>query len=290
MLDRVEFLVGEALTALRRNTWMSFSAITTVAMALFLIGGLGYAYLGVQRYANSLSERFDMRVFLRDGLSREKVSETAKKIRAIPGVRAALLIPKDKAWENFRRQLPSVVEGIDNPLPDGLKVHLTEVAHAQAVAAKIGALPEVEPNGVRFMDDERQLLSESLALLRSLGFALGGLMLLTGGVLIYNAIRLTIVARRREIRIMQLVGATRATVVTPLLIEGVLQGFAGGVLASILVWSAHQGLQGLIAKLSVTAKLQEFPFATWCMLLAVSGAAYGLACSIVAVRDPRGIR
>lgn len=290
MLDRLEFLFGEALSALRRNTWMTFAAVTTSAMALFLLGGIAYLYLSIQNYAETLPGRFEVRVFLREGMKSDEISRAATKIREIDGVASAQWIPRAQAWAKMRQQMPEQTKGFENPLPDGFNVRLVELEGADAVIAKLRALPFVPPDGVSYLRAEMRLIDQVLALLRWLGAGLGGLMLLTAGVLIYNAIRLTIVARRREMRIMRLVGATRATVVMPLLIEGVMQGAIGGALAGVLVGAAHGGVAWVLRTQTAFGQAGAFPWVSYSLVLALIGAGYGLVCSGLAVRDPRRLR
>lgn len=290
MLDRLEFLLGEAFTALRRNTWMTFAAITTATMALFLLGSLGFTYLSVSRSAGQLSERVEMRVFLKPLAKPDFLEAMRYKIVQVPGVASATAVSREQAWTEFKHKFPDIVEDVENPLPDMVQVKLIELNKAPEVAARIQALPFVETDGVRYLDDERQLVGEGLKLMRWLGIALGGLMLLTSGVLIYNAIRMTVVARRREIRIMQLVGATRATVMTPMLFEGVVQGALGGALAGVLMWSGFLGVQRLFGSLSVQQSLPQYPAVQIFVWLTLAGACYGFVCSLVALRDPRKVR
>ncbi len=291
MIDRIEFVIGEALQALRRNTWMTFAAITTVAMALFLLGGLGFMYLGISSYASRLPGRFEMRAFLREGTTGKQAAAVLEEIRAMPEITWAQITPRAEAWSRYKKQFPDLVEGIDNPLPDTIEVRIKQIDKAQDVAARIGQLPEIEHDGVKYLGDLQQLLTEAQILIRWLGGALGGLMLLTSGVLIYNAIRLTIVARRREIRIMQLVGATKLTVNTPMVIEGILQGAAGGIVAALLIWPCFIGLSRVLGSVQTTIDLPPvYPWWNAIGLLSLVGAAYGMVCSILALRDPRRIR
>ena len=112
-------------------------------------------------------------------------------------------------------------------------------------------------------------------------------MLVTSGILIYNAIRMTVLARRREIRIMQLVGATRFMVWAPMLIEGIVQGAIGGTLAALVLWSAHSIVQATIVKsLYAFSQMAAFPVNQAFLVLGLAGASYGLVCSMIAVREP----
>lgn len=289
MFDRIEFLVSEAFTALRRNTWMSFAAITTSCMALFLLGGMGFAYKGISDYASTLPSKFEIRVFLKEEKTGATTKEAIDEIAQMPGVDKAVLVPKAEAWAKMQREMPDITKGIANPLPDAINVTLKDVDKADSIAVKIRKIAIVEKDGVKYEGETQALLSQTLALLRWVGSALGGLMLLTSAVLIYNAIRMTIVARRREIRIMRLVGATRLTVTVPLLIEGLVQGAIGGFFASCLILGSHQLMSKLLTNLAGFIRLGGLPAGLVFSTIIAMGSIYGLACSLLAVRDPRGI-
>ncbi len=287
MLDRIEFLLGEGLAAFRRNGMMTLAAVSTAAVALFLLGGLGYSYVKVRDYADSLSSRFTMQAFLRDGTSRSEISKTAEAIRAIPGVAEVRWIPRETAWAKWQREDPEVTAGLDNPFPDSLKVSLAQIEKTQEVVAAIEALPAVHPTDrVQFLADDQKVLGASMRFIRWLGLVVGGLCLLTAGILIYNAIRLAVVARRREIRVMQLVGASFATIRVPFLIEGALQGVLGGLLATLLLYSVHTYLAYRLSDFTALGRMGGFPGLRATLALTLSGAAFGALCSALAVRNP----
>ncbi len=290
MLDRFEFLVGEAFVALRRNTWMTFAAVTTAAVAIFLLGSLAFAYRGINAYAQSLPGILDMRVFLKDGVKAPEITATANRIRGLPGVAAVYWIPRDKAWALRKKQDSTIPADLENPFPHSYKVVLKNIDNADDVKRYVASMPIVAKDGVVYLEDLQQLLTQVLVLLRTTGVGLGGLMLLTAGVLIYNAIRLTIVARRQEIQIMHLVGATKATVVLPLLIEGLLQGAAGGLLATGLMWAGHRAFAGMLESSTNLFRLPEFSIGYWLLVLVGIGAAYGFVCSLLAARGPMELR
>lgn len=294
MLDRLEFLIGEAFSALRRNLWMTFAAVTTAAMALFLLGGMGWAYMGFTSFVTDLSRRAEMKVLLNDDVTDAKAKAFSEKLKGIPGVAQVRFVPRDQGLKDLLKQNPDIdVEGleIDNPLPNAYVVRVTDLKVFDSVAAQVQAQKEVERNGVKFPADEQNFLADSMRLIQWLGLILGGLMLLTSGILIYNAIRMTVLARRREIKIMQLVGATRFTVWAPMLLEGIVQGFAGGILAALVLWSAYTVIQNTVIKaLYSFGKLAPFPVSQTLMILGAVGAVYGLVCSLVAVREPLQIR
>ncbi len=291
MFDRFEFVISEALTALSRNRLMTLAAVTTVAVSLFLFGGMGYAYYRISRYAATIPGKFDMRVFLRDEATPEDVQKVARDIRAIPGVAAGGVswIPKDKEWERWKRENPAALtKGVDNPLPEAFKVVLADLKQSDAVVAKIQAMPMVATdNGVRYMREEQNLVDGLLTALRLLGLVVGGVLLAIAGILIYNAIRLTVLSRRIEIRIMQLVGASRATVYVPFLIEGMLQGVIGAMIATGLVIASYAGFGWIIRTMVNFAYTPApFPYVEVLGILTAAGALYGIFCSTLAIRAP----
>lgn len=287
MLDRIEFLLSEAFVALRRNGRMTFAAISTCAVALFMIGGLGYTYLKVNEFAQSLGNRFEMRVFLKDGTSDDAIKAAAKEMRAIPNVKTVHWIPRDKAWARMGEQMPEYTEGLENPLPDAFKVTVDDLNKGSDVANAIRAMDVVQTqNGVVYLDDEQRMVGQFLQIVQWTGIGLGGLLFITAGVLIYNTIRLTIVSRSLEIRIMRLVGATHATIQIPLVIEGAFQGLMGGVLAAYMLLGCHAMLTESLTTLTALGSLPTFPIALAVLVLAVVGALYGLLCSTLALREP----
>ncbi|HMS55861.1 MAG TPA: permease-like cell division protein FtsX [Fimbriimonadaceae bacterium] len=284
MLDRIEFLISEAFSALRRNGWMTFAAVSTVAVSLFLLGGLGYIYLRVSDYAESLPNKYDMRVFLKDDVSQDVIRETAKKIRGIDGVNTAVWLPKEVEWKKWKTEFPGALTEGESPFPDAFKVTILDIEKATSVANGIRSLNSVVE--VRYDDATQSLIQEVLRFVRWLGSALGGLLFFTAGVLIYNAIRLTIDARRREVRIMQLVGATNQTIRVPFILEGVIQGAIGGVVSTVLLASANAACQSVISQMTAIGRVPPFPVMKIMGLLIVVGSAYGFVCAYLAMRRP----
>jgi len=294
MLDRVEFLVGEALVSLRRNTWMTFAAITTAGMALFLLGGLALVTIGFSNFVTGLSKRVEMRVFLKESVTETSAKGLQDKILKIPGVSSVRFVPKALGLKEFLDQNPSIdIKGleIDNPLPDAYEVTVKDMKVFEEVASKVQSLPEVEKDGVNYPKAEQSFMADAMKTLPWLGAILGTAMLVTSGILIYNAIRMTVLARRREIRIMQLVGATRFTVWAPMLIEGMVQGFLGGILAACVLWATSSLVQlTVVRNMDAFGRVQPFPVQQTLLVLGIAGAAYGLVCSMIAVREPLQVR
>ena len=296
MIDRIEFLISEAFIALRRNLLMTFAAVSTSAISLFLIGGLGYAYLQIVSYADTMPSKFDMRVYMKMDASKQEVSEMATSLRAIPGVKGVFWIPKDKAWALDKVRYGNIAKGIENPYPDAFKVTIKDLSRGDEIASEIRKLPNINKEfDVVYLKDLEQFVSELLRVVRWLGSVVGGLLFFTAGLLIYNAIRLTVLSRRLEIRIMQLNGASQFTIRVPFLLEGIIQGTTGGAIATGFLLIAYKLFGGfLVSNLkSDLANLQTvpaFPTTNMFVILCGIGALYGLLCSSMAVRTPLRFR
>src|SRR5687767_12096404 len=152
MLDRLEFILSETFTALRRNPLMTISAVNTAAIALVILGGLGYAYLSLRTQLEHLPEQFQLTFSLTPGTELAEVSETAESLRRLDGVGRVVLLPKDVEWEKWRRQrgMYEDTRDIENPLPDQLLVTLSDLTKAEGVRAQIETLPTYfERDGIR---------------------------------------------------------------------------------------------------------------------------------------------
>ncbi|GBC92580.1 Cell division protein FtsX [bacterium HR15] len=235
MLDRLFFILSETLTSLRRHGMLQVAAVSTACVALILLGSVGMMLYKLDAIAQSLPRQFEMEVFLKPEVPRERTLALQKQVEAMPAVASVQLVPREQAWEEEKKRYASEVNLSDlpNPLPDKLIVRTDQPEQLPQVAARLQNHPDVDE-----VLDQRGTLERVLAvarLVRWLGLSLVSMLLLSALVLIYNAVRLTIFARQLEVRIMALVGATLRTIRMPFILEGMVQGGLGGVLAAGLV-------------------------------------------------------
>lgn len=283
MFDRLTFILGEALVSIRRNFGMVLLGILTVSVCIYITGGLTLTYLGVLKYGKGLTDKFEMQVFLKDGTSQYQISQIAKQIRGMDGVATVNWIPRNLAWEKLKRENPEITKDLDNVLPDAYKVVLKDLSRSDAIAASIQAIPEVEPDGVRYLRNAQKQVEDGLRFLKWIGLVAGGLLALVSGVLIFTVVRLTAMSRRLELRIMNLVGANYTTIYTPLLIEGMFQGLVGGLLASLLLLLSYRELARVVQGYEYLAQLPALATNQIVLACSVAGAGYGLLCSILAL-------
>jgi cell division transport system permease protein len=225
------FLLREALINLRRHGLMTVAAVTTIAVALSLMGAFYLTFTQLRTVSRRTVDAFEMRVFCRPKLTPEKLKETEEKLRSLPGIAEVSYRSHDDAFADAAKSLPIDTAGLPNLMPDTFVVKLRSAEQTAATAREIRSwMGEVE--NVDVPEEELKVVVRLADFIRNLGL-LGGALLLFGAlVVVVNTIRLSVFSRRREIQIMKIVGATPSFIRLPMLIEGLIHGVMGGTLAT----------------------------------------------------------
>ena len=244
-----EYFIQETFRSLRRNNWMSFASIGTVAVSLFVLGVFLLLVLNMNRLASSLESQVQISVYLADGLSESARKDIASDIEALQGIEEIRYVPKEEAKERLAKRLGDQKYLLDalgekNPLPDSFEVVLKSPDLVETAAAAITRMDGVEQ--AKYGQDVIEHLFAITRLIRIFGLAL--MVLLAGATLfiISNTIRLTVFARRKEVAIMKYVGATDWFIRWPFLLEGMVLGFVGGVLAALALQSFYAAMASKI--------------------------------------------
>ena len=294
MFDRIAFVLGETLIALRRNVLLGFAAVTTTAISLYLLAGMFYVGSRAASYAGDVQQRFEMLVNLKEGTDMAGIQRTAKYLRLIPGVAEATWIPRKQRWIRYKKENPAITEGYgfdDSPFPDAFKVRLNDLSRTDAVVAQAERMSTVErKEGVSYFGAAQKMVAQWLRFGRSVSYWIGGLLCIVAGIVILNAIRLAVESRRVEIRIMRLVGASRIVVNLPFVLEGLIQGALGGALAVLGIYSSQRVVEQQLTEFSVGATLAPFPIRPYLLALCAIGGGYGALCSMLALRTPMRAR
>lgn len=283
------YLAREALDGVRRNGVMSLASVTTVAVALAILSVFAILGFNVQHLARSVESQVEVVAFLQEGFDRSQQDALLEQVRALPGVAEARYVTREEALARLKRQFgdqKDLLDAIeqDNPLRDSVEVRVPEPPRVEGVAAALQKLAGVEK--VVYQRDTVRRLYRLTAALRALGLFLGVLVGLATLLIVSNTIRISVFARRREIAIMKLVGATDAFVRWPFVLEGALLGLLGALVASAVAWAGYLWLVGQVAvTLPFIPMLPPHPF-LWHLAraLVLLGAAMGAAGSVVSVR------
>jgi cell division transport system permease protein len=239
MALRAGYFVGETFSNLRRNLLMTLAAITTVTVSLFLLGGVMLLGDMVRRAVGSWEGKVELNVFLRDQITPEQTKELDAAISAMPEVQRVFFESKADAFKEYKRMFaeqPALIDNVDaDALPASYRIKLKNANSAEAVASRLQGRPGVDQ--VTFGGDTVKKLLKLTGLVRTFIVALIVLLLAAATMLIANTIRLAIYARRREIGIMKLVGATNWFIRVPFILEGVAEALVGATVASTVIYA-----------------------------------------------------
>jgi cell division transport system permease protein len=281
----VEFLIQEAFTGMRRNGLMAYASISTIALSLGVLGAFVLVALGANNFAASQISKFQIAVHMQDDATRAQTDVLAKSIGKMPYVASVKVRSREEEWAKFKRENPNIESaGLQsNPIPFSLDVKVTQASRTTYLANKIRAISTVHK-----VEDGREVLSRLMAVARVVrGVSMAGaiVLLITAVFIISNAIKLTLYARRREIRIMKLVGATNWFIRVPLIIEGIVFGAAGAFAAWVLLRLGGSYVAHTADKLPMMSRFSsDITPAVLASVLVVLGIAIGAAGSFVSIR------
>lgn len=288
LAEQAFYFIVEALTSFRRNGLMTVAAVTTTVVALLAVGAAVVLGLNLSQLAGALESEVAVVAFLRDGMTPAEMARAQRAIAALPEALSVRFVSRSEALLRLRQRLGDTAAfddlGTANPLPDSFEIQLTDPLRTKALAASVADVP-----GVEEVTYGAQVTDRLLALTRGVRwFAALLILFLTSVALIVvaNTIRLTVIARAREIEIMQLVGATRWFIQSPLLLEGMLEGTAAAAMATALLAGLYAA--GSTGVRSALPFLPLVPVAEALRIAAVglctAGVLVGATGSLIAVR------
>ena len=240
-MRRLEYIVTTAAQGFWRNPVMSLASTFTVGLMLLLFAFFLATDRGLQAAVNVLESKVELAAFIEDDARVSDVLALRARIEADPAVSKVDYITKEQAMARLvdiasRRPDIQIVDTSSNPLQNSLEIKL---AHAQEAPRLTAALREEIGNGViADVVDNPQVVDKLLTITRVLSFgglAVLAMMLVVALFVIVNTIRIAVHARRDEIEIMKLVGATDWFVRLPFIVEGMLVGALGAVAATAVV-------------------------------------------------------
>lgn len=249
---------------MKRNGLMTLASISTVALSLFMLGVFLCGVMNLNNMASNLENQVQLSVYLKDGLTTEQIMETGKQIKAIPNLKQLEFVNKEQAMKDFKerlgeqQQLVNALDGV-NPLPNSYVLTFENPEDVKTTAKLVTTF-----SGVESTHYGQDIIEELFRITQVIRF--GGIVLiafLAGATLfiISNTIRLTVFARRKEIAIMKYVGATNGFIRWPFLIEGMLLGLIGAIIAVACVGWLYNFITLEVARsLAFFPLVPMFPF------------------------------
>jgi cell division transport system permease protein len=236
--DNLGFFLAEAFKNLRLNLLMSVTAVTTTAVCILILGIGLLVDAHVEGIVGNVGQDVTITAFFPEDIDQERIDEVISSVESYPEVNESTYVSKEEALERFRETFadqPDIAGSISSDvLPASMEIQLKDSGDSSVVADRL------REEG--FQDDEIRYPQQTVDRLNQItGYLVWGLrgatalFFVASVLLIFNTIRLSIFARRKEIEVMKLVGASDSFVRTPFVLEGLVQGLIGAIPAALLV-------------------------------------------------------
>ena len=297
---RFSFFLSEAFGSMRRNWVMAMAAVITVFISTAILGAVLVTRDNLNQGATSLKNRVMIEVFIKDEATPAQTQALERRIRGMDDIKSYKYISKDEALRRFRERFGErIVANLPiNPLPASYEIQVKDADRVDSVAEAFFDDPVVDNdpgthNGVKYAKETVRKMLGTISLIEKGMWVTTGIFAAAAVLLISTTVRLSIFARRREVEIMRLVGATNWFIRWPFVLEGFITGLVGAMLAAAFVWEGNWGIASWIKSsqidfLSLRVFRMWWQGGTWPLglmpSLAILGALLGAVGSLVALR------
>jgi cell division transport system permease protein len=297
MMHALKYFFVEATASLWRGRSAAFLAVLTIAAGLFVLGFFLIVNSNLQQVVERWGEAAELSVYLKDDAVPGQVQMVTELVEGSGLAAGHQYVSRSDAMARFAQDFPDLAGATArlqrNPFPASIEVRLRPEARTageavDALAATLGGLPGVAD--VKY--DRRWLsrLNSAIRFVRGIGFLIVAMLAIAAALTVANVVRLAAYARRDEIEIMQLVGAPFAFVRGPFVVEGVLQGGVGALVALVSLWALFalgRARYGSIAAEALGLGTITFLPAELCLLLVAGGMLLGCAGGFIVARSVR---
>jgi cell division transport system permease protein len=281
----LRYAFDEAVASLWRGRRSSLLSMATIAIALFVLGAFLVVTSNLERLAEEWSGAAELSVYLADDISATDRAAIERDLNGDASVARVELVTKVAAMKRFQETFPDLAQTLgameENPLPASLDVRLrSSAAPPSAVQRLVERMRGTAGvTDVRYDQDWLDRLARGVRLLRLVGLALGGALIVAAALTIANVVRLALNARRDELDIMQLVGAPQSYVRGPFIMEGTLHGGIGALTALVVLGITFFATRGrLLAPLAAAVNLSAVRFLTPALMLMILGGGLVVGC------------
>ncbi len=290
---RLAYFTGRALTNIRQNIFVNVVTVGTITLALLIVSLFMLLFVNLENAAENWSEKVQVTIYFDKELTPQEQTDIKNRITVLPATSKVNWVSRDEALKRFKGRLKgqeTLLEGIrPEVLPTSFEISLKKANRSsEDIELYVGRLKGIPGIGeIQYGEEWVRRFNTFLTFMRIIGLLVGGFLVLAVVFIVSNTIQLTIYARRDELEIMSLVGATRMFIKIPFLIEGLLQGIAGGVIALLLLLSIHllflHNAGNFLTFNPATAGLSFLP-SSYIAGLLLAGALLGFVGSLAALR------
>lgn len=232
---------------MRANLTATLATLSTMVLTLVLLAFVSLITLNLERTVRTIESEVEVQAFLTPSATREQAAAKAERVltalqgKGFPEVLSVRSVPREQAWTELAVDYPYLNDAerlVSNPLPDAVRIRLVSANDVRGVAARVGALPDIKD--VEFGEGFVENVVTAIGAVRAGGYGLVVLLVLNSLFNILNTIRVAMYARRDEINVMRLIGATRGFIRAPYVLEGVGLGLIAGLLTAALVYPTYR--------------------------------------------------
>ena len=289
-INTINYFIVDALKSIKRNITVSFAAMLTVLVTFFVLGTFTLVGLNFNKTIEDVADKIEIKVYLQDDIKLVNQREVEIKLAEQEGVKAVTYESKDEAFTKLKKDLEGnsgMLEGYsleNNPLASSYIVTLEDASYAGDVSKAVEDM-----TGVESITNQQELIekiSNVVDFVQILGIVLFFVFIGVSIFLIMNTIKLAVYSRRREVGIMKFVGATDWFIRWPFVIEGMIIGAVGSLLATAVLYFIYRGVFGFIASNLLIANLVPVSFVLTTLLggFLLGGILVGAIGSIAALR------
>ncbi len=296
---KTDYLLLETFRGLRRGGWMNWAAVSTMTVLLFLFGTSLQVSWQVEGLLNQFGSQLVISTYLESGVD---AGSLIAQVQRLPGVVDVVSVSKEQAWSQLSADLGlsnisnAVAQLKGNPLVDELKVKVRDAEQVPQLADTLKNTAGVAD--VLYVGEVIQQLRDLNEGLRWVSLSMVSLLSMTAITVVTTTIRLIAIARRQEIEVMQLVGATRLWIYLPFLLQGVAFGLVGAAGSWSLLIAVQKGLESLAtsqqpAFIKFLVNGLQLTAQQWILLpfaLLALGISLGLLGSLLAVKRVAAVR
>ena len=289
-INTINYFIVDALKSIKRNITVSFAAMLTVLVTFFVLGTFTLVGLNFNKTIEDVDDKIEIKVYLQDDIKLVNKREVEIKLSEQDGVKAVTYESKDEAFTKLKKDLEGnsgMLEGYsleNNPLASSYIVTLEDASYASNVTKAVEDMTGVE--SVTNQQELIEKISRVVDFVQILGVILFFVFIGVSIFLIMNTIKLAVYSRRREVGIMKFVGATDWFIRWPFVIEGIIIGAIGSLLATAVLYFIYRGVFGFIASNLLIANLVPVSFVLTTLLggFLLGGIVVGAIGSIAALR------
>jgi cell division transport system permease protein len=284
---KINYFFSETLTNLRRNVLMTVAAVSTVAISLLLLGGVQILGMTVNKMTDDWEAKVEVSAFFLKDATQNEIEALGGELSKMSEVKEITFVSQDQAYEEFKENYPDLIGPLPrDALPASFRISLHNADDAEEVAARIVGAPGIDD--VDYGGTVIKKLLQVNSLLRTITLVMSIILMAAAAALIANTIRLAIYARREEIGIMKLVGATNWFIRIPFMLEGLFAALVGAIVSITIVLGANWLLFSRVGNaLPFLENVLDFSggeLASVTLVLVAVGALVGLAGSSMALR------